>query len=173
MPGVVIPPKFKVPEFDKYKGTSCPETHLHSYCRKMAAYSENEPLLMHFFQGSLTGASLDWYMQLERSHVGTWGELADAFLKHYHYNTAMAPIHTQLQGMVQKSEESFKEYAQRWQELATRIQPPLLDRELTYFFVGTLQDTYLQHILGIISTSFSYLVTIGECIEDGLKSGKI
>ena len=84
VPGVVIPPKFKVLEFDKYKGTSCPETHLCSYCRKMAAYAENEPLLMHFFQDSFTGASLDLYMQLERSHVSTWGELADAFLKHYH-----------------------------------------------------------------------------------------
>ena len=59
VPGVVIPPKFKVPEFDKYKGTSCPKTHLRSYCRKMAAYAGNEPLLMHFFQDSLTGASLD------------------------------------------------------------------------------------------------------------------
>ena len=56
VPGVVIPPKFKVPEFDKYKGTSCPETHLRSYCRKIAAYAENEPLLMHFFQDSLIGA---------------------------------------------------------------------------------------------------------------------
>ena len=28
VPGVVIPPKFKVPDFDKYKGNSCPETHL-------------------------------------------------------------------------------------------------------------------------------------------------
>ena len=74
----------------------------------MAAYAGNEPLLMHFFQDSLTGASLDWYMQLERSHFSTWGELADAFLKHYHYNTAMAQSRTQLQGMVQKSKESFK-----------------------------------------------------------------
>ena len=59
VPGVVIPPKFKVPEFDKYKGTSFPETHLCSYCRKMEAYAGNEPLLMHLFQDSLTGASLD------------------------------------------------------------------------------------------------------------------
>ena len=69
VPAVVIPPKLKVPDFDKYKGTSFLETHLCSYCRKMAAYAENEPLLMHFFQDSLTRAPLDWYIQLERSHV--------------------------------------------------------------------------------------------------------
>ena len=69
VPGIVIPPKFKVPDFDKYKGTTCPETHLRSYCRKMTAHADNEPLLMHFFQDSLTGAPLEWYMQLERVHV--------------------------------------------------------------------------------------------------------
>jgi len=28
VPNVVISPKFKVPEFEKYKGNTCPETHL-------------------------------------------------------------------------------------------------------------------------------------------------
>ena len=27
-PNVVFPPKFKVPDFDKYKGTTCPKNHL-------------------------------------------------------------------------------------------------------------------------------------------------
>ena len=35
VPDVVIPLKFKVPDFDKYKGTSCPKNHLKMYCRKM------------------------------------------------------------------------------------------------------------------------------------------
>ena len=46
---VVIPPKFKVPNFDKYKGTTCPKNHLKMYCRKMGAYAKDEKLLMHFF----------------------------------------------------------------------------------------------------------------------------
>ena len=32
VPDVVIPPKFKVPGFDKYKGTTCPKNHLKMYC---------------------------------------------------------------------------------------------------------------------------------------------
>ncbi|XP_058783483.1 uncharacterized protein LOC131658172 [Vicia villosa] len=112
VPGIVIPPKFKVPDFDK------------PACR----------------------APLEWYMKLERANVGTWGQLVDAFLKQYHYNTAMAPSRAQLQNMAQKSEESFKEYAQRWRELAARVQPPLLDRELIDLFMGTLKGPYLQHM---------------------------
>jgi len=45
---VVIPPKFKVPEFEKYKGASCPKKHLTMYCRKMVAHASDEKLLVHF-----------------------------------------------------------------------------------------------------------------------------
>ena len=34
VPDIVIPSKFKVPDFDKYKGTTCPKNHLKMYCRK-------------------------------------------------------------------------------------------------------------------------------------------
>lgn len=62
VPGVIIPAKFKFPEFERYKGTSDPITHIIGYCRKMASYSNDNLLLMHFFQDSLSGTSLDWYM---------------------------------------------------------------------------------------------------------------
>ena len=58
VPDMVISPKFKVPDFDKYKGTSCPKNHLKMYCRKMRAYAKDEKLLMHFFQESLDGAAI-------------------------------------------------------------------------------------------------------------------
>lgn len=42
VPGVKIPVKFKVPTFEKYKGTTYPKTHIRSYCRNMEAYSSDE-----------------------------------------------------------------------------------------------------------------------------------
>ncbi|XP_050889680.1 uncharacterized protein LOC127094968 [Lathyrus oleraceus] len=80
--GVKNPPKFKVLSFEKYQGFTCPKT-LRAFCRKMVAHSDDEKLLMHFFQDNLSGASLEWYIQLERTHIRTWRELAEAFLKHY------------------------------------------------------------------------------------------
>ena len=32
VPNIVIPPKFKVLDFDKYKGTTYPKNHLKMYC---------------------------------------------------------------------------------------------------------------------------------------------
>ena len=82
-PRVRLPPNFKVPVFDKYNGATCPKTHITAYFRKMAVYTEDERLLMHFFQESLTAASLEWYMHLERGHIRTWRDLVNAFLQHY------------------------------------------------------------------------------------------
>ena len=55
---VVIPPKFEVLDFDKYRGTTCPKNHLKMYSRKMGACAKDEKLWMHFFQECLTGAAV-------------------------------------------------------------------------------------------------------------------
>ena len=86
VPDVVIPPKFKVPNFDRYKGTTCPKNHLKVYYRKIRAYANDEKLLMHFFQESLYGVAVTWYTNLEPSRVHSWKDLMVAFLRQYQYN---------------------------------------------------------------------------------------
>ena len=44
---MVIPPKFKMPKFEKYDGTKCPENHLATYYNKMAGHAHNKDLLIH------------------------------------------------------------------------------------------------------------------------------
>ncbi|XP_058764272.1 uncharacterized protein LOC131637685 [Vicia villosa] len=171
VPGVRIPPEFKVPTFDKYNGVTCPLTHDKAYYRKMSVYSEDEGFLMHFFQDSLAGASLEWYMQLEHAHIHSWIDLVEAFLKHYQYNVDMAPNRTQLQSLVHGSKESFKEYAQKWRELAARVQPPMTEREMIDMFTSTLSGHY--YLACSTSASFAKMVRCGEHVEMGLKMGKI
>ncbi|XP_050889355.1 uncharacterized protein LOC127094578 [Lathyrus oleraceus] len=173
VPGLIIPSKFKLPNFEKYKGDSCPRHHLVIFFRKMASYTHNDKLMIHCFQDSLIGASLSWYMKLKRSHIQSWEDLANAFLKQYNYNLDMAPDRRQLQSLSQKSNESFKGYAQRWRELAAQVQPPLLDKELVDLFMDTLQSPYIERVVGNALSDFAHLVTIGERIESALKSGRI
>jgi len=113
VPDVTIPSKFKVPNFDKYKGTACPKNHLRMHCRRMKAYAKDEKLLMHFFQESLVGAAIIWYTNLEPSWIRLWRDLMDAFIRQYQYNSDMAPEKMQLQNLSKRHNESFKEYAQR------------------------------------------------------------
>ena len=172
VPDLVIPLKFKVSDFDKYKGTTCPKNHLKMYSRKMGAYSKNEKLLMHFFQESLTGAAVTWYTNLEPSRVHSWKDLMVAFIRQYQYNSDMAPDRMQLQNMCKREHESFKEYAQRWRDLAAQVAPPMMEREMITMIVDTLPVFYYEKIVGYMSSSFADLVFAGERIEVGLRRGK-
>jgi hypothetical protein len=44
-----VPKRFKVPDFDKYNGSSCPHSHVIRYVRKMANYADNDALMIHCF----------------------------------------------------------------------------------------------------------------------------
>ena len=171
--GIVIPPKFKVPLFSKYDGVSFPKMHLKSYARKIQPHSVDKDLWVHFFQDSLSGTLLDWFYQLEREDVHNWEDLAAAFYKQYQYNTDLAPTRTQLQSMVMASNEGFKDYAQKWRDLAGRMQPPLSERELVDMFLGTLSGPFFNHLIGSSSAGFTELILTGERVEAGIRSGKI
>ena len=69
--------------------------------------------------------------------------------------------------------EGFKDYAQKWRDLAGRVQPPLADRELVDMFLGTLSGPYFNHLIGSSSSGFTELIMTRERIEAGIKSGKI
>ena len=66
---LMLPPKFKVPTFNKYDGTKCLSAHLYMYCRKMTSHTSNNKLLIPCFQDSLTGSVTRWYNQLSRENV--------------------------------------------------------------------------------------------------------
>ena len=48
-PNMTMPPKFKVPKFEKNNRRGDPMTHLQMYCWKMAQYANNEPLMIQTF----------------------------------------------------------------------------------------------------------------------------
>jgi len=162
IPDVIIPSKFKVPKFDKYKGTTCPKNHLIMYYRKMASYIHDEKLLIHFFQDSLIKAASSWYTYLERSRICSWKDLVDAFLKQYKYNIDVTSDQMHLQNMSKKDVETFKEYVQRWRELVAQVEPPLSEKEMVVMFIDTLQSPFYNRMIRSVSSNFSDIVIIGE-----------
>ncbi|GAU22854.1 hypothetical protein TSUD_282210 [Trifolium subterraneum] len=170
---VVVPHKFKVPNFEKYKGNTCPKAHLIMYARKMYTQTSNDKLLIHYFQASLTGAALRWYMDLDRANVSSFNDLASAFIRQYNYNSYLAPDRDELRALAQKERESFKEYAQRWRELASQIRPPLEEKELCKLFLHTLSPFFYEKMVGIVSRSFTEMVEMGMCLEEGVRQGRL
>jgi len=84
----------------------------------------------------------------------------------------MVPDRMQLQNMCKKEHESFKEYAQRWRDLAAQVVPPMMEREMITMIVYTLSVFYYEKMVGYMPSSFADLVFSGERIEVGMRRGK-
>ena len=129
---LVILPKFKVSTFKKYDGTKCPKNHLATYYHKMTGHAYTEDLLVHVFYNSLLGAAAQWYMKLKKDQIRTWRDLTKAFLERYKYMLEIASDRLTLQSMKKGPNEDYREYAIRWKNVASMVQPPLTSREENY-----------------------------------------
>lgn len=76
------------------------------YFQKMATHTDDDDKqLIHYFQDSLIGATLKWYMGLDSAHISSFNDLVKAFVRQYKYNLDMAPGCDQLRSMSQKDKE--------------------------------------------------------------------
>jgi len=173
VPNVQIPHKFKVPDFEKYKGNSCPEEHLTMYVRKMSAYAKDDQVLIYYFQESLASPASKWYMNLDKTKIRTFHDLCEAFVQQYQYNVDMAPDRSDLQAMTQKDNETFKEYAQRWRETAAQVSPRIEEKEMSKLFLKTLNQFYYEKMVGSAPKNFAEMVGMGVQLEEGVREGRL
>ena len=169
VPDVVIPPKFKMPKFEKYDGTKCPKNHLATYCNKMAGHADNEDLLIHVFYDSLAGTAAQWYMKLRKDEIRTWRDLVRAFMGRYKYMLETVPDHLTLQSLKKEPDEDYREYAIRWKNVASMVRPPLTNREENSMFVDTLPPPYYDMLVINAFVEFGDLMYSVGRIEDGIK----
>jgi len=170
---VQISHKFKLPDFEKYKGTSCPKDHLAMYVRKMSTYAHDHQVLIHYFQDSLTGTALKWYMNLDRVEIRTFNDLREAFVQQYKFNVDMAPDRSDLQAMTQRDKETLKEYAQRWRDITVQVSPCIEEKEMTKLFLKTLSQFYYEKMVGSVPRDFIEMVSMGIQLEEGVQEGRL
>lgn len=91
----------------------------------------------------------------------------------YGYNAEMAPTRLDLQNMPQKAGETFREYASRWRDHASHVDPPLTEKEMTSTFISTLKQPFYSHLIAQKSSTFSHVVHIGDGVQEGIRTGKI
>ena len=75
--------------------------------------------------------------------------------------------------MEKKANETFREYAHKWRDLAAQVQPPLIDKELNKIFFNTLKAPYYDRMIGNSNKDFSDVVSVREMIKNGVKLKKI
>ncbi|KAA3477880.1 hypothetical protein EPI10_011738 [Gossypium australe] len=171
VPGLVLPPKFKAPDFEKYDGTRCLKAHLTMFYRKIAGHEDEDKLLIHCFQESLIGSALRWYNQLGRERIQSWDDLATTFCEQYKHVSDIAPDRLTLQMMEKKPSETFRQYAQRWRDASVQVEPPLTKTEITVLFINTLKAPFYDKLVGNATKDFANVVISGELIENGIRNG--
>jgi len=173
VPNIVVLKDFRIPDFIKYTDLECLNTYIRSYCNKMVEVIRDDKLLIYFFQDSLVGSTLSWYMRLDSVRIRSWRDLVEAFFKQYKFNLEIAPDRTSLMSMEKRSQKSVRAYAQRWRNEATHVQPPLIETEMVTLFANTFKAPYYEHLMGSSSQHFYDVVCIAERIEQGIKGGRI
>ena len=87
--------------------------------------------------------------------------MARAFYNQYKFNIEVTPSLWDLSSMRRKNDETFKGYNQRWRALAARVNTLLLEKDLAFTFVNTLEEPFFSHLIGHSATSFSEIIMAG------------
>ncbi|GKV46606.1 hypothetical protein SLEP1_g53580 [Rubroshorea leprosula] len=143
------------------------------YARKMAPYANDERVLIHYFQDSLSGLASIWFSILDKKKIHTFKDVSQAFMKQYEYNISLAPTRDSLQRVTKKGNETFKEFAQQWRSEAAKFIPPLTDSEICSLFIKSTTGTFRAWLAPCVGYTFAQLVIAGEQIEDGLKAVQV
>ena len=78
-----------------------------------------------------------------------------------------------LLGMEKKVDETFRAYALRWKNIATQVDPPLVETEYAHYFVQTLKGIFFERLCTSVRSPFSEIIQQGETIEKGIREGKL
>jgi len=131
-------------------------------------YVNDHQVLIHYFEDSLTGAALKWYMNLDRAKIQTFDDLREAFVQRYKFNEDMAPDRSNLQAMTQRDKETLKEYAQRWRDVDVQVNPHIEENEMTKLFLKTLSQFYYEKMVGSVPRDFIETISMGIQLEEGV-----
>jgi hypothetical protein len=126
----------------------------------MAEVVDDEKLLIHFFQDSLSDVALTWYMRLDNTKVKKWKDLVDAFMRQYKFNIDVGPHRLNLQAMEKNNKESIREYARRWSEVAAQFNPRMLEKEMISLFSNSFKASYFEYLVRSSAQHFTDLVVI-------------
>ncbi|XP_075103852.1 uncharacterized protein LOC142178410 [Nicotiana tabacum] len=119
------------------------------------------------------GIASEWYINQDISHWHIWDDLARDFVRQFQYNIDIAPYRNSLTNFKKKTTESFREYAIKWREQASRVKPPMDEAEMVNVFLQAQEADYFQNMMFAMGKLFAEAIKIGEMVENGLKIGRI
>ncbi|XP_075100020.1 uncharacterized protein LOC142176389 [Nicotiana tabacum] len=99
-------------------------------------------------------------MDISRWHI--WDDLARDFVRQFQYNIDIAPDRNSLTNLRKKPSESFREYAIKWHEQASRVKPQMDEVEMVIVFLQAQEPDYFQNMMSAMGKPFAEAIKIGE-----------
>ncbi|XP_070050799.1 uncharacterized protein [Nicotiana tomentosiformis] len=134
---------------------------------------KNEQIRMKLFMQSLTGDTLSWYISQNLKKWANLVSMASDFMDRFRFNTENVPDVFYIQNLKKKPTETFREYATHWRSEAAKVRLPLEEEQINKFFVRAQDPQYYERLMVIENHKFSYIIKLGERIEEGIKSGMV
>ncbi|XP_077215777.1 uncharacterized protein LOC143850404 [Tasmannia lanceolata] len=171
IPGVVLPPNFKMPDHDKYDGTGCPKSHLKALIPLLQQHGLTPEQIALLFPRSLTGTAKKWFLSLKTEEIRTLEDIANRFVEQFSMEEGIDVTKRDLKALKQGHNETFTSFIRRWRRKAAQMTHRLPDSEQIKIVVKNLSSQYYHHMAIQYFIDFDFLIKTGTQIEDALSKG--
>ncbi|XP_010669872.1 uncharacterized protein LOC104886992 [Beta vulgaris subsp. vulgaris] len=115
---IEVPKRFSVPTMKLYDGTADPNDHVAQYKQRMITISipknMREACICKGFGSTLTGPALQWFINLNNGTISSFAQLVNIFNMQFASSRKMEKQASDIHRIVQKSDESLKEFVNRF-----------------------------------------------------------
>ncbi|XP_010513511.1 PREDICTED: uncharacterized protein LOC104789525 [Camelina sativa] len=139
-----MPRKFTLPTMKMYDGTADPDDHIAQYKQRMfttAIQKEcREATMCKGFGSSLTGAALQWFINLPNGSINSFASLTDLFVEQFASSRNLEKTADDLYEVRQKRDESLRAYVGRFNKEKVSIPSCNTSTAISAFKRGLLPD---------------------------------
>ena len=163
---IVLLPKFKISDAEKFDGTVDPKQHIRRYLSIAKMKRLDEKQTLHVFSLSFIGGALSWYYSLDPSKTKVWNELVELFVDQFIFNTMIDVTLRDLETTKQGEGETFFEYMTRWKNKLSRMVNRPNKKDQINMIIKNLLLVYNSRLLSSPISLFGELHDCGTRIED-------
>ncbi|XP_014679194.1 PREDICTED: uncharacterized protein LOC106819047 [Priapulus caudatus] len=110
----LIPPNFKLSQFESYDGTSDPVDHLEAFRTMMLLHGAPDTILCRAFPSTLKGAARNWYSTLKSGTIFSFDQMSHQFVAHFVSSRCPRKGSEFLMNIRQREGESIRAYINRF-----------------------------------------------------------
>ena len=153
-----LPPKFRMPDMERYTGRGCPRTHLRIYSQLMRGMGLDEAQLIMLFPLSLSSVAQSWFATLDASRRRNWEDLSHEFIRQFSFSTIIDVTRRELEAMRQGAHETATSFISRWREKVIQMIDRPSEREQISMIMRSLQPSYARHLMGVPIMDYRALI---------------